>query len=94
MLFLLAYLLPVSDLFKNILFIVSYLFVGTEILLKAMKNILKGQIFDENFLMSIATVGAFLIGEFPEAASVMIFYQIENSFRIWQLINQENPLKP
>ncbi len=81
LLFLLAYLLPVSDLFKNILFIVSYLFVGTEILLKAMKNILKGQIFDENFLMSIATVGAFLIGEFPEAASVMIFYQIGEFFQ-------------
>ena len=80
-LFVSAYILPITSLSKNILFLISYLLVGTEILLKAIKNILKGQIFDENFLMSIATLGAFLIGEFPEAAAVMIFYQIGEFFQ-------------
>lgn len=80
-LFVSAYILPITSLSKNILFLISYLLVGTEILLKAIKNILKGQIFDENFLMSIATLGAFLIGEFPESAAVMIFYQIGEFFQ-------------
>jgi len=58
------------------LFFASYLIIGGEILLKALRNISKGRIFDENFLMCIATVGAFLIGEFPEGVAVMLFYQI------------------
>lgn len=66
---------------NNILFIISYLIVGFEILKKAIKNILKGEIFDENFLMSIATIGAFGIGEFPEAVAVMLFYQIGELFQ-------------
>ena len=52
-----------------------------EVLIKAVKNILKGEVFDENFLMSIATIGAFLIGEFPEAVAVMLFYQIGELFQ-------------
>lgn len=64
-----------------ILFLVSYLVVGGEILLRAIKNILRGQVFDENFLMSIATVGAFAIGEFPEGVAVMLFYQIGELFQ-------------
>ena len=56
-------------------YIFSYLISGTEVLLKSMKNIVAGKIFDENFLMSIATFGAFAIGEYPEAAAVMLFYQ-------------------
>ena len=58
------------------LFVVSYLFIGGEIVLTAIKNISRGEIFDENFLMSIATIGAFFIGEYPEAVAVMLFYQI------------------
>ena len=58
------------------LFLVAYLIVGADVLLRAIKNILKGQIFDENFLMSLATVGAICIKEFPEAVMVMILYQI------------------
>nr|WP_288054081.1 heavy metal translocating P-type ATPase [Caloranaerobacter azorensis] len=59
-----------------ILFFISYILIGGEILLRAGKNILRGQVFDENFLMAVATIGAFLIGEFPEGVAVMLFYQI------------------
>ena len=58
------------------LFLAAYLIVGADVLLRAIKNILKGQIFDENFLMSLATVGAICIKEFPEAVMVMVLYQI------------------
>ena len=57
-------------------FFVAYLIVGADVLFRAIKNIFKGQIFDENFLMSLATVGAICIKEFPEAVMVMILYQI------------------
>ena len=62
--------------FVNILFLIVYLIVGSDVLLKALKNASKGRIFDENFLMSIATVGAVIIGEVPEAVGVMLFYKI------------------
>lgn len=58
------------------LFAVTLILVGGDVLLTAVKNIKKGQVFDENFLMSIAAIGAFAIGEFPEGAAVIIFYQI------------------
>ena len=64
-----------------ILYIISYLIVGTEVIFKAFKNILKGEIFNENFLMAIATLGAFSIGEFPEAVAVMLFYQVGELFQ-------------
>ena len=70
-----------NNLINNILFIVSYLIVGIEILFEATKNITKGKLFDENFLMSIATIGAFIIGEAPEAVAVMLFYQIGETFQ-------------
>jgi Cd2+/Zn2+-exporting ATPase len=63
------------------LFISSYIIVGGDIVLKAVKNIFKGQVFDENFLMSIATIGAILIQEYPEAVAVMLFYQIGELFQ-------------
>ncbi|MGL5312310.1 MAG: heavy metal translocating P-type ATPase [Peptostreptococcaceae bacterium] len=62
--------------FSNIIFIVAYIIVGGEVLLKAIRNAIKGSVFDENFLMSIATVGALAIGELPEAVGVMLFYQV------------------
>jgi Cd2+/Zn2+-exporting ATPase len=62
-------------------FLVSYLLVGGEVLVKAIKNITKGEIFDENFLMGIATIGAFAIGEYPEGAAVMIFYRVGEAFQ-------------
>ena len=61
---------------KLVIFLVSYLVIGGDVLLSAFKNILNGQVFDENFLMAIATVGAFAIGEHPEGVAVMLFYQL------------------
>ena len=66
---------------NNWIFIVSYIVVGFEILKKAIRIIFKGKVFDENFLMSIATIGAFAIGEFPEAVAVMLFYQVGELFQ-------------
>ena len=66
---------------NNGIFIVSYIIVGFEVLIRATKNIFRGDVFDENFLMSIATIGAFAIGEFPEAVAVMLFYQIGELFQ-------------
>ena len=66
---------------NNSLFILSYLIVGIEIVRKAIRNIIRGKVFDENFLMTIATIGAFAIGEFPEAVAVMLFYQIGELFQ-------------
>ncbi|EME8096158.1 heavy metal translocating P-type ATPase [Enterococcus sp. E5-79] len=58
-----------------------YLLIGYDVVKKAVMNIVKGQIFDENFLMSVATIGAMLIGEYPEAVAVMLFYQIGEYFQ-------------
>ena len=70
-----------NELINNGIFIVSYIIVGFEILKKAVKNIFRGKVFDENFLMSVATLGAFGIGEFPEAVAVMLFYQVGELFQ-------------
>ena len=81
-LFLIAFLLRIDNkVINNILFIISYIIVGKEILEKAFKNITRGKVFDENFLMTVATLGAFLIGEYPEAVAVMLFYQIGELFQ-------------
>ena len=66
---------------KLVIFLVSYLVIGGDVLLSAFKNILNGQVFDENFLMAIATVGAFAIGEHPEGVAVMLFYQLGELFQ-------------
>jgi Cd2+/Zn2+-exporting ATPase len=63
------------------LFVASYLILGGRIVLRALKNITRGRVFDENFLMSVATIGAFIIGEYPEAAAVMLFYQVGEYFQ-------------
>jgi Cd2+/Zn2+-exporting ATPase len=62
-------------------FITAYLFLGGNVILRALKNIIRGQFFDENFLMGVATIGAFIIGEYPEAVGVMLFYQIGELFQ-------------
>lgn len=62
------------------LFVVSYVILGGEVVLKAVKNLFRGKVFDENFLMSIATIGAFATGEYPEAVGVMLFYEIGELF--------------
>jgi len=76
-----VFLKDISDNIRLSLFLLSYVLVGGDVVLKALKNISKGKVFDENFLMVIATIGAFLIGEYPEAASVMIFYKIGEAFQ-------------
>lgn len=74
------YLIAVIGDFKGalalILFVASYLLIGGKVVLTAIKNIAKGQVFDENFLMTVATIGAFSISEYPEAVAVMLFYEI------------------
>ena len=81
-LFVIALLIPFPyEWINNVVFIASYLIVGLEIVLKAIRNITRGKVFDENFLMAIATIGAFGIGEFPEAVAVMLFYQVGELFQ-------------
>ena len=70
-----------NELINDGIFIIAYLIVGLEILRKAVRNITRGKVFDENFLMSVATIGAFGIGEFPEAVAVMLFYQVGELFQ-------------
>ena len=66
---------------NRILYLISYLFVGLNILKKAIRNIFRGKVFDENFLMAVATLGAFAIGELSEAVAVMLFYQVGELFQ-------------
>lgn len=81
-LFLIAIILPFSNEWINRgIFIVSYIIVGLEIVKKAIRNIFRGKVFDENFLMTVATIGAFGIAEFPEAVAVMLFYQVGELFQ-------------
>jgi len=81
-LFIISLIIPFQNKWINkIIYIVSYLIVGLDIVIKAIKNIFRGKLFDENFLMAIATLGAFAIGEFPEAVAVMLFYQIGELFQ-------------
>lgn len=74
-------LLPLSGYARLVLFLIPYLIVGYDILKKAVKGIFRGQVFDENFLMAVATVGAFILGEYAEGAAVMLFYQIGEWFQ-------------
>ena len=64
-----------------ILFLIAYLIIGIDILEKAVRNITRGQVFDENFLMAIATIGAFCLGEYAEGVAVMLFYQVGELFQ-------------
>ncbi len=75
------------------LFIISYLLFGADVLYKAVRNITKGDLFDENFLMSIATIGAFLIGEYPEGVAVMLFYQIGEFFQDYAVESSRKSIK-
>ncbi len=81
MLSVLVYIIPIGGICKLLLFLIPYLIAGYDIILKALKNIINGQVFDENFLMSVATIGAFCIGEYTEAAAVMLFYQTGELFQ-------------
>lgn len=74
-------LVEINKWIQLVLYLVPYLIIGYDILKKALKGIFKGQIFDENFLMAVATVGAVALGEFSEGAAVMLFYQIGELFQ-------------
>ena len=81
-LFIIALIVPFQNIWINrVIYLISYIIVGFEILKKAVRNIKRGKVFDENFLMSVATIGAFAIQEFPEAVAVMLFYQIGELFQ-------------
>lgn len=76
-----AAIIPVEGYLRLGIFLVPYLIIGYDILWKAVRNILRGQVFDENFLMAIATVGAFVLGDYLEGSAVMIFYQVGELFQ-------------
>ncbi len=76
-----AYLLPVEGWASLVAFLVPYAVVGWDVLWKAVRNILHGQVFDENFLMALATIGAFATGEYSEGVAVMLFYQVGEWFQ-------------
>lgn len=76
-----AVLVPATGAVRLAVFLVPYAVVGWDILWKAVRNIAHGQVFDENFLMALATVGAFFTGEYPEAVAVMLFYQVGELFQ-------------
>ncbi len=73
--------LPIEGLLRFLLFLIPYFLIGYDILRKAFKGIFKGQVFDENFLMAVATIGAILLGEYTEGVAVMLFYQIGEFFQ-------------
>lgn len=80
-LFISAFLVPNEGYWRTALFGVAYLIVGTPIILRAIRKIYHGQVLDENFLMTIATLGAFALGEYSEGVAVMLFYQVGELFQ-------------
>ena len=86
-------LLPVIGGFVLLFYLLAYSVVGGDVVKKAITNITRGQIFDENFLMLIATVGAFFVGEYPEAVAVMLFYQVGEWFQSYAVNNSRKSIK-
>jgi Cd2+/Zn2+-exporting ATPase len=84
--------IAVSNNIELIIFLTAYYIIGNDIVKRAVKNILHGQVFDENFLMSIATIGAFLVGEYPEGVAVMIFYQVGELFQSYAVEKSRNSI--
>lgn len=80
-LFVAALVLPLEGLPSLLLYLGAYLLIGGEVILRAFRNLTRGQVFDENFLMTIATMGAFAINEYPEGVAVMLFYQVGEFFQ-------------
>ena len=80
-LFLLPILLKLDGMARLGIYLLAYIIIGSDIIIRAFRNLIGGQPFDENFLMTIATVGAFMIGEYPEGVAVMLFYQIGELFQ-------------
>lgn len=93
-LLLIALLVPIDNqIIKITIYVIAYLVVGFEVLKKAIENIFKGKVFDENFLMTIATIGAFAIGEYPEAVTVMLLYQVGETFQDYAVDNSKNSIE-
>lgn len=76
-----AWVLPTDGLLRLLIFLIPYAVAGYDVVFSAIRNILHGQVFDENFLMSVATIGAFFIADYPEAVAVMVFYQVGELFQ-------------
>jgi Zn2+/Cd2+-exporting ATPase len=95
-----AAVIPVKGLWRLPLFLIPYFIVGWDVLWKAVRNIAHGQVFDENFLMCVATVGALVLGEYAEAVGVMLFYQVGELFQSYavgksrQSISQLMDIRP
>ena len=79
--FIFVIFIKTEGLLKLALFLIPYLIISYDVLLRAVKNIFRGQVFDENFLMSVATIGALCLKEYPEAFAVMLLYQIGELFQ-------------
>jgi len=79
--FVVAITAPLSSYLNLAIFLLAYIIIGGDVVIRAIKNIAHGQVFDENFLMCIATVGAFFVGEYPEGVAVMLFYQVGELFQ-------------
>lgn len=93
-LLLIALLVPIDNqIIKITIYVIAYLVVGFEVLKKAIENIFKGKVFDENFLMTIATIGAFAIGEYPEAVTVMLLYQVGETFQDYAVDNSKKSIE-
>lgn len=80
-LWIVVWLLPLDGYLKLIAFLVPYLVIGYDVLWSAVRNILHGQVFDENFLMAVASIGAFCVAQYPEAVAVLLFYQVGELFQ-------------
>ena len=80
-LFVVEWALPTDGVLRLLTFLVPYAIVGYDVVFEALRNIAHGQVFDENFLMSVATIGAFFVADYPEAVAVMLFYQVGELFQ-------------
>lgn len=89
----LGFFLVSDESVRLLIFVAVYALFGYQVLLKSFHNILKGQIFDENFLMAIASLGAFILGEYPEASAVMMFYQIGELFQDYAVDHSRKSIK-
>ena len=79
-LFVVALLLPVEGIWELLIYLIPYGLIGWRVIWKAVKNISRGQVFDENFLMCVASIGAMCAGDYKEAVAVMLFYQVGELF--------------
>lgn len=91
-LFIALRILSLNNFYETILFLITYFIIGYDILKKAIKGILNRQVFDENFLMAIATVGAIALGEYSEGTAVMLFIKLVNGFKAMLLEKAEEIL--